>query len=251
MLHTCLVSGLHLGKVFLEGFISVPLLGFGALADDLYPFDAIALVDGFYPLHVFLGANQTTEYGKAASVQMGRFPHRDVELRAVGSGIGIGHGDDSGGVFDGIDQFYREEIPGITGTGTGGVAALDDKAGLHPVEGERIVKAFAFVGGIDLALHGAFGQGDEIAGGHRDFLVVKAHEDFLAFFGLDGGVDTVREVFVAVAREERQGEGGKSENLFQVHFFQCGFDGYRSVKVQKYSVCAVPLPEERTKKDGY
>ena len=63
---------------------------------------------------------------------------RDVELTAVGVGAGVGHGQHARGVVLERADFIVELVAGTAGAVALGVAALDDEAGHHAVEGQAV-----------------------------------------------------------------------------------------------------------------
>src|SRR3546814_2278128 len=98
----------------------------------------------------------------------------DEELRAVGVGPGIGHGHGAERVLA-LHRLVGEAVAGAAPAGALGVAALDDEAGDHAVEGEPVVEAVAGVAHdvVDLVRRQARSE---------------PHDD-VALVGGDGGVE--------------------------------------------------------------
>ena len=105
----------------------------------------------------------------------------DEKLAAIGAGAGVGHGEDAGlGVTEGFVELVCELVAGPAGAVAARIAALDHEVGDDAVKGQAVVVA-------------AFGEIEEVGGGHRDL----------------GGVDDALDVaLVGFHHDAHVGDGG-------------------------------------------
>src|SRR5665213_2071130 len=103
---------------------------------------------------------------------------RDEELRTVGVGAGVGHGELAGflEVLGGGLGFVRELVAGAAHAGAFGVAALDHEVGDDAVEDGAVVELVALLAAAGPFLC-ALGEGDEVGDRFRGFGVEELADD--------------------------------------------------------------------------
>lgn len=104
--------------------------------------------------------------------QAGLIFQADEKLAAIGVGTSIGHRHGPG-FIRAFNSFVLELVAGAPSAGSGGVAALNDETGHHPVEGDVVIETIT-------------GQGHEVIHRHGCFSRVQLEVN-IAFVGLNGG----------------------------------------------------------------
>ena len=102
----------------------------------------------------------------------------DEELRAVGAGTGVGHGEAAGLVEgEGGVDLVLEEVAGIAASVAELIATLDHEAGDDAVEGGAVVEGLAvnLLEGLGVGpVLGAIGETDEVRDGDGSLLCRRA-----------------------------------------------------------------------------
>ncbi len=151
----------------------------------------------------------------------------DKELRAVGAGSRVGHGQDAGAlVAQAGVELVVEAVAGAAATVTARVAGLDHEVVDDPVETDAVVEGLALC-----RFHRALCQGDKVADGKRYLLVLELEDDFAAV-GVDTGEDAGAQIAVlagggnGAGHEEEEGAAQTgADAVIAVHGRHCSMPG--------------------------
>jgi hypothetical protein len=150
------------------GFFTLGGRGVGGLLDQGHLDHLVAHHDLVHHVHA---RQDLAEHG-VLHIQEGRRALDDEELATAGVGRrGLGHGQAPELVLEAGLQLIGNGEAGTAPAGAGGVPALDDEVGHHPVEGDPVVEAL---------LH----QQQEAAGRNGGVLVKQLHQN-IALVGAD------------------------------------------------------------------
>jgi len=126
------------------------------------------------------------------TVQVRRGAQGDEELRAVGAGPGVGHGQQVRAVEREVGvELVAELVAGAAAAGAGGVAALDHEAVDDAVENDAVIEvAGDHVAGVVAVFLRACGQPGEVGDGLGGLGVEQVQRD-VAVVGVQNGFHVV------------------------------------------------------------